>query len=383
MSGTKLFANVLGWLAEPLPGNVRHSLERLSEADDVRHVAVMPDVHLSGEVCVGVALATSQVIYPAAVGADIGCGMLAIGFDADAEVVRDERNAARLFRELSSKVPSLKHRRDTAPGDLPACLEQLPLSDGSLRKLAGRDGRVQLGTLGRGNHFLEFQADERDRLWLMLHSGSRGMGQGITAHHLRRAVRPSRNERFVYFHADSPEGEAYLMDVTWGVRYAEENRLAMLRSVAEIMRSRLGVEMLPATLIHANHNHVRREEHFGESLWVHRKGSLPALEGEWGVIPGSMGTRSFHVTGRGCAEGLCSSSHGAGRRMSRTEAVGKISARQFERELHGVWFDPRHADQLRDEAPSAYKDIRAVMKAQRDLTRIERELRPILSYKGQ
>lgn len=208
------------------------------------------------------------------------------------------------------------------------------------------------------------------------------MGQAITAHHLRRANSQELQARLLSFDANSPQGRDYLIDVAWGVRYAEENRLAMLSAVAEVMHSRFGVEVLRDTLIHANHNHVRQEEHRGESLWVHRKGALPAAFEEKGVVPGSMGTASFHVTGCGCAEALCSSSHGAGRRLSRTEAAKQISLRQFERELQNVWHDNRITERLRDEAPSAYKDIRAVMKAQRELTRIDRELRPLLSYKG-
>jgi tRNA-splicing ligase RtcB (3'-phosphate/5'-hydroxy nucleic acid ligase) len=381
MNGT-LYPNTFAWLAAPMPNNVRQSIQRLSQVDDVQHIAVMPDIHLSGEVCVGVALATREKIFPAAVGADIGCGMLAIRFDAQADLLRKEQNAAHLMHELYQHVPTLKQRRETAPLDLPRSLKDLPLSDTSLQKLTHRDGRMQLGTLGRGNHFVEFQSDEQDRLWLMLHSGSRGMGQAITTHHLRQSPQQRPKAKLISFAADSPAGIAYLMDLAWAVRYAEENRLAMLNAIARIMVSLFGIETLPASQIHANHNHVRQEQHEGQSLWIHRKGALPAAEGEAGLIPGSMGTCSFHVTGRGCPAALHSSSHGAGRRLSRTEAAAKISSRQFDRELKGVWFDQSRAAQLRDEAPSAYKDIRAVMKAQRDLTCIDRELRPILSYKG-
>jgi len=382
MSGIMLFDNALAWLAEPLPSDVRQSLSRLALAEDVRRIAVMPDVHLSDDVCVGVALATTGTIYPAAIGSDIGCGMLAIGLDADAELLGSEQNAAQLLEDLYRTIPSLKHRQATAPPALSESLRDLPLSDGKLEKLANRDGRLQMGTLGRGNHFLEFQADQQNRMWLMLHSGSRGMGQAITAHHLRKANAPKSHGRLLSFEADSRLGRDYLIDVAWGVRYAEENRLAMLNAVADVVRSRFVVEVLRETLIDANHNHVRQEVQGGETFWIHRKGALPAALEEKGVIPGSMGACSFHVSGRGSAEALWSSSHGAGRRLSRTEAAARISTRQFERELQGVWYDYRLAARLRDEAPSAYKDIRAVMKAQRQLTRIDRELRPLLSYKG-
>ena len=156
----------------------------------------------------------------------------------------------------------------------------------------------------------------------------------------------------------------------------------MLRAADEVLHESFAIGLDWSTLIHADHNHVRRETHGGEPLWVHRKGALPAGEGMPGVIPGSMGTASYHVTGRGCDDALCSSSHGAGRALSRTEAAQTISPRRLAEEMRGVWFDERHARSLCDEAPSAYKDVRAVMRAQRDLTRIDRQLRPILSYKG-
>lgn len=170
--------------------------------------------------------------------------------------------------------------------------------------------------------------------------------------------------------------------MNWAVSYASENRLAMIHAVAELMSDLFDVEIERASLIHSNHNHVRREEHFGRKLWVHRKGALSASLGELGVIPGSMGTSSYHVAGRGQPKSLCSSSHGAGRRLSRGDAFRKITSQQFESELRGVWFDHRRAARLRDEAPSAYKNIHAVMQAQRELTRIDRQLRPLLNYKG-
>jgi tRNA-splicing ligase RtcB len=182
--------------------------------------------------------------------------------------------------------------------------------------------------------------------------------------------------------ADSATGQAYLSDVQWAIEYAMQNRLAMIEAVAVLLQSLFGIASVPESLIHSNHNHVRRESHFGRELWVHRKGALSAADGEAGVIPGSMGSASFHVVGRGCGDALCSSSHGAGRALSRTEATRAIGARQLEREPRGVWFDHRQAQRLRDEAPSAYKDIHAVMRAQRELTCITRELRPLLSYKG-
>jgi len=164
-------ARVRSWLIQPLSSDVAQSIERLCRADDVRHVAVMPDVHLANEVCVGVAMATQRLIYPAAVGSDIGCGMAAIGFDAGAGLLADERAAARVLGGMYRLIPALKHPCEAVPEKLPACVQDVPFSDPRLEKLKDRDGRFQLGTLGRGNHFVELQSDEQNRLWLMVHSG--------------------------------------------------------------------------------------------------------------------------------------------------------------------------------------------------------------------
>ena len=382
MSEIPASPTIARWLCEPMPKDVVLSIERLSAADDVRHIAVMPDVHLSGDVCVGVALATKRLIYPAAVGGDIGCGMAAIATDATADLLADEQSAGRLLGGLARHVPAMRHSRATMPAELPICLREMPLSHPHLSKLLDRDGRVQFGTLGRGNHFLELQADREDRLWIMLHSGSRALGQAITAHHVAIAERVSQCRRLPWLDAETAEGAAYLADVAWAVRYAEESRLTMLRATEQLLAELFGVALFWDMLIHANHNHVRLESHFGERLLVHRKGALPAADGEPGVIPGSMGSPSFHVTGRGCVNSLHSSSHGAGRAMSRTEAAQTISPRQLAQQMRSVWFDQRRSRRLCDEAPSAYKDVLAVMRAQRELTRIDRQLKPLLSYKG-
>jgi tRNA-splicing ligase RtcB len=373
---------VHSWLVEPLPADVRISLERLAEAEDVEHIAVLPDVHLAEQVCVGVAIATNRLIYPAAVGSDIGCGMAAIGFEADAELLTDEKAAASLLSGLYRSIPALKHSTRAAPDSLPPSLTNQPLSHPRLERLKTREARLQLGTLGRGNHFLEFQRDEQDRLWLMVHSGSRSMGQAITEHHLAENHFPQPRPCLIALDSEAGAGRAYLADVAWAIRYAAENRRALLAATCRLMDRLFGVTADDGSLIECHHNHVQKEAHFGRPYWVHRKGTLPAGGNLPGLIPGSMGTASFHVTGRGNPASLCSSSHGAGRALSRHEARRLIAHRQFERELRGVWFDRRRIDALRDEAPSAYKDIVRVLRAQRDLVRIERRLRPILSYKG-
>jgi tRNA-splicing ligase RtcB len=363
-----------------MPSGVARSIERLAASDDVQRVAVMPDVHLARDVCIGAVVATSTVIYPAAIGGDIGCGMAAIQFDADAEVLANERAAAQTLSGLYARVPTNKHPSGTMPHRLPDELDSRPLSDSCLDRLKRRDGRVQLGTLGRGNHFVEFQADQQNRLWLMVHSGSRAVGQAITAHHLHHAQ--TSGSGLAQLDSESDAGRAYLADVEWARSYAAQNRLAMLRAASELLHDLFGICAAESSLMHADHNHVRPETHFGETLLVHRKGAQSAQIDEPGMIPGSMGAASFHVAGRGLPESLCSSSHGAGRALSRTDARKTVSRRQLERQLGSVWFDHRRANALRDEAPVAYKDIHVVMRAQRKLTRIVRELRPVLCYKG-
>jgi tRNA-splicing ligase RtcB len=368
------------WLAEPLPRDVAVALERLARTDDVRYVAVMPDVHLSRDVCTGAVVATRQRLYPQAVGNDLGCGMAAVRLEGQADLLADEHAAARVLAGLYRTVPALRHPRATLRAQLPDELMSDELSDPRLEKLKHRDGRVQFATLGRGNHFLELQADHEGALWLMVHSGSRAIGQAIVTHHLRQAQQA--NTGLLYLEADSDTGRAYLQDLRWACAYAEQSRLAMLEAVAALMKELFGVETERTSVLHCNHNHVRQETHFGVNFWVHRKGAVSACAGEPGIIPGSMRAASFHVAGRGKEESLCSSSHGAGRRLSRTEARHAIGTGELERQLHGVWFDHRLAHALREEAPAAYKDIQDVMGAQRDLTRIVRRLRPVLCYKG-
>jgi tRNA-splicing ligase RtcB len=362
------------WVCDTLPVDVRRALERLRASDDVVAVAVMPDVHLAHEVCVGTAIATRRLLYPDAVGGDIGCGMAAIRLVGGTPVV-DRRTAGRILGGLADLVPVMKHRSTPAPDD---ALWSRTLSASRLERLRDRDGLFQLGTLGRGNHFLELQRDEAGDPWLMVHTGSRALGQAIRAHHLRGCARSRTG--LGCLDADTPRGRAYLADVGWALGYADANRRRIVAAAAEVIETVTGARVDSASYFSCHHNHVIAED--DGSLLVHRKGAIPAHDGEPGIIPGSMGDPSFHVRGRGVPEALWSSSHGAGRAMSRADARRRISVGELERRTEGVWFDRRCAARLVDEAPSAYKDITKVMRAQRELTRIVRRLVPVLSYKG-
>jgi tRNA-splicing ligase RtcB len=371
-------APITMWVTDKPSADVRVALERLAASADVQRVAVMPDVHLAGGVCIGTVTATTQRIFPAAVGGDIGCGVAALRFDAAASLLDSAEHAAAVLAGLYRVVPFIKHARREAP-DLSEALAAQPLSAPALEALKVRDGRLQLGTLGRGNHFLELQRDEDGSLWLMVHSGSRAMGPAIREHHVRGA--PNDNG-LAWLDASAPDGVRYLNDMAWARAYARHNRQHMIERVVELLGELYGAHADWSSLVDCDHNHVARERLENRTLWVHRKGALHAAAGEPGIIPGSMGSASYHVVGRGEPSALCSSSHGAGRAMSRTDARRRITTKRLLSDVEGVWFDHRLTERLREEAPAAYKDIGAVMRAQRELTRIVRKLEPVLVYKG-
>lgn len=378
MSDTPL-APLSAWLVEPMEPAVAAAIDRLRRAPDVQRVAVMPDVHLASDVCVGTVLATSHLVYPQAVGGDIGCGMLAVAFDVAADALSDPAVAGRVLGRLGEVVPTLRrHRRHALPW--PDSLRRMELSHAAMEATRRDVGVQQLGTLGSGNHFVELQADEEDRLWLMIHSGSRGMGQAIRDHHLARASPVGSGLKAL--DATTDAGLAYIRDVEWARAYAEANRRAMAECVADVLAEAVFAKPAWQTLVSVDHNHVAVEEHDGRQLHVHRKGAMPAGPGVAGVLPGSMATASFHVEGRGCEGSLWSSAHGAGRTMSRESARNSITERDLRRQMGGVWYDYRHASHLREEAPAAYKDVRAVLRAQHELVKVVRTLWPVLNYKG-
>ncbi len=368
------------WLVNQPEPAVRQTIERLCRAPDVVHVAVMPDVHLAAGVSNGVAIATERLIYPAAVGGDIGCGYSAVAFASAASPLQRRQAAEYVLDALPKTVPIIRHSRRNGLPKLEGKLDAEQLSKPVLIAKALSVGREELGTLGRGNHFLEFQEDEDDRLWVIVHSGSRAMGQHITTAHLKNAEKVGGG--LSWLDADTDDGQAYLRDVEWARAYAAESRRRMLNRAAELIAETLGVETDMNTWINTDHNHVQREEHNGRTMWVHRKGANHASDETTNIIPGSMATATYHVQGRGNADALNSSSHGAGRRLSRGAAKAKIKRKDFARQLKDIWIDPNTAAKLTDESPMAYKDIDAVMRAQKDLVRIVKKLRPVLCYKG-
>ena len=372
-------APIRTWLALPMGHEVSAAIERLRRVPDVQQIAVMPDVHLAADVCIGVVVATSHLIYPQAVGGDIGCGMLAVGLDIESTALDDPRVAGQVLSGLGRAVPARRRNR-SAIIPQPAELASDTLSHPRLESIRRKEGATEFATLGSGNHFIEIQADEDRRLWLMVHSGSRALGHVIRDHHLLGA-QPVDN-RLRALDANSDAGAEYLHDASCARRFADASRRAMAEEVGRVLATTLGAQVCWDTAITTDHNHVSLEHHDGRDLWVHRKGAMSAQLGESGVLPGSMGSLSFHVEGRGHEEALCSSAHGAGRLLSRTAAREQVTERTLRRQMEGIWYDSRKAERLRDEAPSAYKDIRAVLRAQMEMVRVTRTLRPVLNYKG-
>jgi len=370
-----------------------------------RHVAAMPDVHWGLGATVGSVIPCKGAIVPAAVGVDIGCGMMAVRTDLTSHQLPE--TLAPLRAALEAAIPHGRTSHDPAadkgawtdvPDDIAAIWHGRPYRNGTLAdgfaEIAERHPRVgnanhvhHLGTLGTGNHFVEICLDESDRVWAMLHSGSRGIGNRIGTHFIEAAKREA--ERWFISLPDPdlawlPEGtdlfNDYVRAVAWAQAFATANREAMMARVVEVLRRELRPFDIDAQAVNCHHNYVAQEEHFGEKVWVTRKGAVRAGKGELGIIPGSMGARSFIVCGKGNHESFCSCSHGAGRTMGREEAKRRYTLDDHIRATEGV--ECRKDSGVIDETPAAYKDIDAVMAAQSDLVEIVHTLKQIVCIKG-
>ncbi len=356
------------------------------------HLAVMPDVHWGRGATIGSVIPTRKAIIPAAVGVDIGCGMIAVRTNVRAKRLPDNLKDLRKriealipvgkgqHRTLSSEVETL-WGQNHAPA-LARILEKHP----ALEK-AKRSPEKQLGTLGSGNHFVELCLDEKQRVWIMLHSGSRGMGNAIGSYFIDAAKRDMEchlaalpDANLAYLQEGSDLFADYVEAVAWAQNFARDNRAVMLAAVMMALREKFPDLSASMEAIDCHHNYVQQEQHFGEQLWVTRKGAVRAQKGEFGIIPGSMGAKSFIVQGLGHAQSFCSCSHGAGRVMSRTEAKKRISLKSHREALKNV--ECRKDGGVLDESPAAYKDIDAVMAAQEDLVMVVHTLKQVLCVKG-
>jgi tRNA-splicing ligase RtcB len=347
------------------------------------HVAAMPDVHFGKGATVGSVIAMKGAVSPAAVGVDIGCGVGAVRTSLTASDLPDDLRAWRSAVERAIPV-GFNERRDPVerPQDK-AFWDEFHQLTPAVEDLAGK-ARRQLGTLGGGNHFIELCLDTEDRVWMMLHSGSRNIGKSLAEIHIQRAKKLAHNQDLpdrdlAVFLAGTKEMEEYRRDLFWAQRYAMKNREAMLEIYGGVLRQfRPDTQLGEAVLCH--HNYVAEERHFGEDVLVTRKGAIRAGKGDLGIIPGSMGTRSYVVRGLGNPQSFESASHGAGRRMSRGEAKRRFSVRDLEQQTQGV--ECRKDGGVLDEIPSAYKPIEKVMENQKDLVEVVAELRQVLCVKG-
>jgi tRNA-splicing ligase RtcB len=331
---------------------------------------------------------TQGAIIPAAVGVDIGCGMIATRTDLDAADLPDDLTG--LLHKVEQAVPA-GVGRGHRPADSDSGGEWYQVHPNeSVRDLnLGAKTVAQFGSLGSGNHFVEVCLDADGSVWLVLHSGSRGVGNQLAQRHITTA-KGEMQRRFVdledkdlaFFVENTPEFAAYMLDLHWAQDYALANREAMMDAVIDALAREIGRSPIETTRINCHHNYTAREHHYGRDLWITRKGAIRAREGDWGVIPGSMGTNTFIVRGLGNEASFESSAHGAGRAMSRTEAKKTFSPRQLVTEMRGKTWLADKAARLVDEAPGAYKDIERVMAEQADLVQIEHELHQVLNYKG-
>ncbi len=385
----------------PFDGKALAQVKNVASLPFVRpHVAVMPDVHVGIGATVGSVIATTGAVIPAAVGVDLGCGMVAARTNLVASDLPDGLGAVR--SAIEAAVPhgrtdfggrnDVGAWRKTPPEPVTAAWAGLAARHAIVLEKHPKCGHAraqgQLGTLGGGNHFIELCLDEADAVWVMLHSGSRGQGNSIGTYFIEKAREEMRRWLINLPDRDLaylPEGSAlfkdYLEAVGWAQDYAAENRRAMLTLTLEAVSKALGREVTGSTdAVNCHHNYVSREVHYGEERLITRKGAVRAGVGELGIIPGSMGARSFIVRGKGNAESFCSCSHGAGRVLSRTEARKRYSVADHIEATRGV--ECRKDDGVLDEIPMAYKDIDAEMAAQSDLVEVVHTLRQVVCVKG-
>lgn len=391
MMPQQLSNRVLSWATNLEPQAEEQALRTSRMPFVVGHVALMPDAHLGMGATVGSVIATQGAIMPAAVGVDIGCGMIAARLGdnfGDPFMSTDlPDNLDAMHRLITEAIPAGVGKghdkpQEFAPAHSTAAWEHY---GADLQMRAAK----QMGSLGSGNHFVELCLDENDAVWLVLHSGSRGVGNKLASFHIDRA-KGLMKDWFVnledpdlaYLVQGTEAFDEYIADMLWAQDYAMENRSRMLEAALVAVGASLGgVGIHPLEVVNCHHNFTQLEHHHSKNVWVTRKGAIQARVGTRGVIPGSMGTRSYITTGLGNPASFDSSSHGAGRRMSRSKARKTLDLAGLEKAMEGKAWN-HDAEHLIDEDPRAYKDIDEVMAAQADLTTIEHTLTQILNYKG-
>ncbi len=383
----------------PLEDAARQQLVNVASLPFIhKHIAAMPDVHWGMGTTIGSVIPTKGAIIPAAVGVDIGCGMMAVQTTLRADQLPDSLTATR--SDIEAAVPhgrtdnGGKNDRGawgeipSGPGNRWSGLSDryAAITDKHPKALAPNNAR-HMGTLGTGNHFIEVCLDEGDQVWVMLHSGSRGCGNRIGTYFIQAAKKEMErwfinlpDKDLAYLVEGSELFDDYIEAVEWAQDYAYENRKEMMSATLAALRNTLPDFAVTDMAVNCHHNYVTKENHFGANVWLTRKGAVRAREGDLGIIPGSMGVRSYIVRGKGNPVSFCSCSHGAGRAMSRGQAKKEFSLEDHAKATEGV--ECRKDADVIDETPGAYKDIDAVMAAQADLVEVVHTLKQVICVKG-
>ena len=384
--------NVLSWLPEEqIEDAARQQIANLAGMPFIfRHVGVMPDCHFGLGATVGSVIPTNRAIIPAAVGVDIGCGMIAAKTPLTRNDLPDDLSDIR--KAIEHQIPlSAGHYNRSIKKTARPRIEQLEAKAAELERLdrydnIARNWRKQLGSLGSGNHFIEIVLDEDGSVWAFLHSGSRGIGNRLATHHVGIAKKLMEkwyitlpDPDLAYLVQDTPEFDDYLADLDWAQEFALLNREEMMERIIKILQHRCG-DFTELERIQCHHNFTKREHHFGQNILVSRKGAIEAKAGQLGLIPGSMGTRSYVVRGKGSPASFNTAPHGAGRRMSRGQARKTFTMDDFDRDLAGI--EVNRSPAFLDELPGAYKDVDLVMEQSSDLVEILHTFRQIVNVKG-
>ncbi|WP_101948586.1 RtcB family protein [Mycobacterium sp. 3519A] len=385
--------NVVNFASEIDQGTVEQAAQTAALPFVYPHVALMPDAHVGKGAAVGTVIPTLGAVIPAAVGVDIGCGMIAARTRFTAADIAG-KDTARLRRSLESAIP-------LSAGNYNKSLKRYPFTAARIEHLdaLARDGDVdlshspkwrhQLGTLGGGNHFIELCVDEDDAVWMFLHSGSRGVGNKIATRHINVAKQQCRdkgvalpNADLAYLEEGTAEFDSYIAELRWAQAFALANREEMMDRFRQAFAHWMQVDAddVETERINTHHNYTTPERHGDKEVWVTRKGAVDAHRGRMGIIPGSMGTRSYIVRGRGNPDSLCSAPHGAGRRFSRSEARRRFTADDLAERMKGIEY--RHGEAWVDEIPDAYKSIDVVMADSADLVEVVTTLRQVVNVKG-
>ena len=389
-------AQIKAWIkGVPIEDGAKQQLYNTAELPIVyKHIAAMPDVHWGLGATVGSIIPTKQAIIPAAVGVDIGCGMCAIRTSLTSHDLPE--NLGRLRNKIERKVPvgfdDFDKRKEVGK-DAPKTWQNIfekrykKILDKHPKLNSKKNPVMQLGTLGGGNHFIEICLDESDRVWIMLHSGSRNAGNRIGSYFISKAKKEMEklgiklvDKNLSYFNEGSELFDDYVDAVGWAQEYAKINRKMMLETILNIFLKLYKNFTTDKKAVNCHHNYVQLENHFGQNLWITRKGAVSAMEGELGIIPGSMGTRSYIVEGKGNPESFHSCAHGAGRLMSRKKAKKNFTVEDHIQATRGV--ECRKDKRVLDETPGAYKNIDDVMNAQKDLVNVLYALKQIVCVKG-